>query len=276
MNRKLLLLIAFVTCSSAIVQAQLYLGIHGGATLPQNSYADSRMSDNEWMFTQGHQFKAGAGKGFLAGVDVSFALPVYPALEVAFSADFMQSNPSRDVREYYEYIYSMRYSACSSYEMHLPKFQNIPLLLGVRYAYPASTTIDFYGEALAGVNMRRITDWSLSYASAHWVQPEGAEELEFDNIDSREYTPSTTFAFRLGTGFIINKKITLGASFCMLGSAPLVWNRTTIVRNDIAGQVVENTVQTHTDFHSINPTMVTIQLGYRFNPFKGPRHTQDW
>ena len=258
------------------LHAQLYVGLHGGATLPQGFYADSRMSDNEWMLAEGHQLKGGAGRGWDAGLDISFAMPFHPALEIAFSADFMQSGPNRDVREYYELTYTRRYSQCSHYEMRLPHYRNIPILLGVRYSYPIATGIDLYGEALAGINHRTITDWVLTFTNPPWTPQENMPYPEYNNIDIRTYTPATTFTFRLGAGFLLKKKFTLGASFQMLGKAPLAWDRTVTTRYDIYGNISEYTDQTHTDYTDLNPTLVLVQLGYRLNPFAGARHVQDW
>ena len=108
--------------------AQLYIGLHGGATVPVGFYAESRMSDNEWMFTQGHQRQAGSGTGWAAGVDFSYAMPFHSNLEILLAADFMQSGVSRDVEEYFTLRFSQRYNQCSRYEMILPRLRNIPIL----------------------------------------------------------------------------------------------------------------------------------------------------
>ena len=258
------------------LRAQLYVGVHGGATLPQGFYAESRMSDNEWMFAEGHQLKGGAGRGWDAGIDISFALPFHTNLEIALTADFMQSKPSRDVCEYYEISYTRRYSQCSLYEMRLPRYRNIPVLLGFRYCYPITIGIDLYGEALAGINRRTFTDWVLTYTKEPWTPQEDMEYPEYNNIDIRSYTPATTFAFRLGAGVILKKKFTIGASFQMLGKAPLVWDRSVTARYDIYGDISEYITTTHTDYTDLNPTLVLVQLGYRLNPFAGARHVQDW
>ena len=273
---KLLLVFSFYLLVSFALHAQLYVGVHGGATLPQGFYAESRMSDNEWMFSGGHQHMAGAGRGWAAGIDISFAMPFHTPLEAVLSADFMQSGPNRDVQEYYEISYARRYSQCSLYEMKLPRYRNIPIFLGVRYSYPVATTVDLYGEAFAGVNYRTFTDWSLTYTKEPWTTQPELPYPEYNNIDIHTYTPATTFAFKLGAGFIIKKKITLGASFLQLGKAPLAWDRTLITRYDIYGNVSENTDQTHTDYTDICPTLVLVHLGYRINPFKTTRHVQDW
>jgi len=257
------------------VRAQFYVGLHGGWTLPQGFYSESRMSDNGWMFSEGHQRLAGAGKGWAAGMDLSFAMPFHPALEVVLSADYMQSGVNMDVEDYYEYVYSTRYSNCSKYLMELPKFRNIPILLGVRYAYPATKGIDLYGEALAGINLRRISDWTLAYATSNWEMGDGQQLAEYNNEDIRIYGKSNTFAFRLGAGFIIKKKVTLGASFNMLGASPLTWDRNTTIRYSVYGEMVENTTTQHVDYTELKPVMVMVQLGFRLEPFK-TKTVQDW
>lgn len=259
-----------------LASAQFYVGVHGGATLPKSFYGDSRMSDNEWMFTQGHQHKAGAGRGWAAGLDITYAMPFHPSLEVLLSADYMQSPVSRDVEDYYLISYRHRYEHCAQYDMQLPQFRNIPVLAGVRYAYPVTNGVDLYGEALAGVNVRIITDWNFSFADASWTQTDGQTFGEYNNIDLKTYTNASTFAFRVGAGFLLKKKFSIGASFCMLGSSPLCWDRTVVTRYSVYGDMVENTATEHVNYHPVNPIMVTITAGFRLNPFGGSRHVQDW
>lgn len=273
-HRFLPLLILFLVMATQ-VRAQFYVGLHGGWTLPQGFYSESRMSDNGWMFSEGHQWMAGAGKGWAAGVDLSYAMPFHPSLEVVLSADYMQSGVNMDVEDYYEYIYSTRYSECSKYLMELPKFRNIPIMLGVRYAYPATKGIDLYGEALAGINLRRISDWTLAYATSNWNVGDGQQLAEYNNEDIRIYGKANTFAFRLGAGFIFKKKVTLGASFNMLGASPLTWDRNTTIRYSVYGEIVENTTTQHVDYTELKPVMVMVQLGFRLTPFK-TRTVQDW
>jgi hypothetical protein len=189
--------------------AQLYIGLHGGATVPVGFYAESRMSDNEWMFTQGHQRQAGAGTGWAAGVDFSYAMPFHSNLEILLAADFMQSGVSRDVEEYFTLRFSQRYNQCSRYEMILPRLRNIPILAGVQYRFPLTTTINLYGQALAGINLRYITPWSLSFADAEWNFPSDDESLLYNTVKVYTYAPATTFALRLGGGFFIKDIVSI-------------------------------------------------------------------
>ena len=268
-------LLLLFCCAATSLKAQLYAGIHGGYTLPQGYYADSRMSDNEWMFAEGHQQKAGAGKGWGAGIDISYAMPFFPNVEVTFSGDYLQSGVSRDVKEYYEFSYANRYSECSQYLMKLPKFRNVTLLLGVRYCHPLGGIFDLYGEALAGANIRMISDWTLVYTKGDWLPDENYDFPEYNNIDIRNYNNATTFAFSLGAGFLVKKTVTVGANFMMLGKSPLTWDRHSATRYNIYGQVVEYPDDRHVDYTDMNPTMVMVKIAYRLQPFK-TKHVQDW
>ena len=256
--------------------AQLYVNIHGGMTQPQGYYADSRMSDHEWMLAQGHQLKAGAGRGWAAGLEISYAMPFHSNLEAVLSSEFMQSGVSRDVKDYYEQVYALRYSQCSKYEMKLPRFRNVPVLAGVRYCYPLTTLFDLYGEALAGINIRMISDWTHAFADGNWTAVDGQEFAEYNNVKVCRYTPTTTFAFRLGVGILIKKMVSVGASFNMLGKGPLSWEQEEITRYSVYGDIRENRNSTQIDYFNINPTLVMVSVGFRFKAFSGARHVQDW
>lgn len=258
------------------VSAQVYIGLHGGITLPQGQYADSRMSDNEWMFTQGHQHKAGAGRGWSAGVDVSYAMPFHTNLEAVLEADYMQSDVSDDVQSYYDISFAHRYSQCPAYSMQLPRFRNIPVLLGVRYRFPLTKTIYLYGEALGGVSLRLISPWTLYFADANWPYSYREDEMQFNNLKRSTYANATTAALRLGGGFMVKDLVTIGFGFNLIGAAPLVWDEEETVRYDIYGTVKEIQNSYHVDYHDIQPLLVTVSVGLRLKAFSGARHVQDW
>ena len=256
--------------------AQLYVNIHGGMTLPQGYYADSRMSDHEWMLAQGHQMKVGAGRGWAAGIELSYAMPFHTNLEAVVSSEFMQSGVNRDVKDYYEQVYALRYSQCSQYEMTLPRFRNVPVLAGVRYCYPLTKLFDFYGEAMAGLNIRMISDWTLAFTDGNWTAVDGQEFADYNNVKICRYNTATTFAFRLGAGVLINKMVSVGASFNMLGRAPLSWEQDELTRYSIYTEVRENHNTNQIDYFSFNPTLVAVTVGFRLKAFSGARHVQDW
>ena len=270
--------ILFIVLLAAIpLRAQIYIGVRGGITLPNGFYADSRMSDNEWMFTQGHQKRAGAGKGFVAGLEARYEMPFLGGLSAVLDCDYLQSNMNKDVTNYFETAYARKFANCDAYEMQLPQFRHIPILLGVRYSYPLSTGLDFYGQALCGLNIRMVSDWTLSYASGEWVASDGQSFSNFSTVRTYTYNNAVTFAFRLGVGIMIRKMVSLEASYNMLGRSPLSWTYTCNDTYNVYGDVREIPTETHETFTDVNPTMVLVTLGFHLNPFKGlRRNVQDW
>ena len=256
--------------------AQIYVNAHGGITLPQGFYADSRMSDHEWMLAQGHQHKGGAGRGWAAGLEVSYAMPFHKNLEVVLSGDFMQGDMNRDVQDYYEQMRVLHYSQCSLYEMKLPRYRNVPVMAGVRYCYPLTTLFDFYGEAMAGINLRMISDWSFAFTDGNWTAVDGQDFANYNNVKIYRYSPATTFAFRFGVGILIKKLVSVGASFNMLGNGPLSWEQEEITRYSIYNQPRETRNQNRVDYFSLNPTLVAVTVGLRLKVFSGASRVQDW
>lgn len=237
MKKTLLFLLVFslYLLPSLSSRAQLYVGLHGGTTLPTGFYADSKLSDGEWMLDGSHQRKVGAGTGFTAGLDVAYAMPFFNDLSVVLVGEFMQSEPNKEVKKWHE-------NHADEGEYTLPKYRNIPILLGLRYSYPIGKYYDLYGEALAGVNIRMITPYI-----------KGDRTFTYDN--------ATTFSFRVSAGFVIRDMVSIGAGFTSLGKAVLSGNYG----------------YSDTKYNIMNPTMVTVTLGFRINVLKGlTRNVQDY
>lgn len=235
MKRILTLLLTLCCLALPAARAQLYIGLHGGATLPTGFYADSKMSDYEWMLNGGHQSKAGAGTGYAVGLDVAYAMPFLSDLSVLLEGEFMQSEPNKDVQKYHDIHYPE--GGCI-----LPKYRNIPILIGMRYSYPIGKYYDLYGEVLGGANIRMITPYTFS-------------------TSVYTYENATTLAFRVGAGIVVRDMVTLGAGFSTLGRA------------ELAGDYSYY----DTKFYTMNPTMVTVSLGFRINAVKGlTRNVQDY
>lgn len=283
-NHRFYLMVLILLMLPVTASSQLYLGLRGGVTLPQSSYAQSRMSDNEWMFTEGHQHKGGIGRGWNAGLDITYAIPFTisglgnnpAAIEILLSADFMQSGPSRDVCDYYELTYIHRYDHCAQYDMQLPRIQHIPILAGVRFDYPLTSGIQLYAEALAGINIRHITDWSLTFADNSWTQTDGQTFAQYNNTDIRQYASATTLGLRFGIGFIAKERLILGASLNHLGNAPLTWDRTVTTAYSVYGQPVQNTTTQHVNYMPLRALLVAVNLSYRLPILNASRNVQDW
>lgn len=252
------------------LRAQAYIGVHGGVTLPNGYYADSKLCDQEWIFlgTSGHQKKAGAGTGWFGGLDIAYNMPFLKELSVVVSADYMQSNFNKDVQKYLNSMEAADAAAHETYETQRPQLCNMPILGGLRFSYPIGVYYDLYGEALFGVNIRTVTDWKNYFLDSD----SHSEEV------IRQYDEAKTFAFRLGVGVVVRDIVTVGASYTMLGSSQLKWTETTSWVYPQSPSFNNSQVTVFDDEHySFNPSMVMITLGFRITPFRSmTRNVQDY
>lgn len=251
MFKKFLLLSAAWLLCLLPLRAQFYIGVHGGVTLPTGYYGDSRMSDYEWIIMNPeHQLRAGAGTGFSAGVDFSFPMPFLSDLSALITVDYMQSGPNKDVSNYYANHYQEEDGVV------LPKYKNIPILLGLRYSYPLGTFYDLYGEAQMGVNIRQITEFRYP------VNSKTTFSYQYDNCYS--------MAFHLGVGVMIKDIVSVGAGVNLMGKGPLKGISTeTITFDTPEGPDEASDSEPYTPtYTTIKPTMVYINLGFHINPFK--------
>lgn len=251
------------------LRAQVYIGLHGGVTLPTGFYTDSKLCDLEWIFLNpGHQKKAGAGTGYFGGIDVAYAMPFAKGLSVQVTGEYMQSGFNRDVQRFLDREIQDGTAEHEQYEMVCPQLRNIPVMAGLRYSYPLGVYYDLYGEALAGINVRSITDWKIYYADKNL----SSEEIY-------QYQSANTVAFRLGVGVVVRDVVTLGASYTMLGQSTLQYDylRTDTRTTSVGTQHFNNEEHFADEHYSFNPSMVMITLGFRFTPFRSmTRHVQDY
>lgn len=251
------------------LRAQAYIGVHGGVTLPTGYYADSKLCDFEWIFLNpGHQKKVGAGTGFFGGIDLAYAMPFAKGLSLQITGEYMQSGFGKDVQDYLDREVEAGTAAHEKYEMVCPQLRNIPVMAGLRYSYPLGVYYDLYGEVMAGVNFRTITDWKIFSSD---------ENLSVDEV--WQYDQSKTFAFRLGVGVVVRDIVTLGASYTMLGQSTLQYDYSrTDTRTTAAGtQHYIDDSRFDDEHYTFNPSMVMITLGLRITPFRSmTRHVQDF
>lgn len=269
MKKHLFLPLLLLLLPLGTIRAQVYIGAHGGVTLPTGFYADSKLCDLEWIFLNpGHQKKVGAGTGFFGGLDVAYAMPFAKGLSLQITGEYMQSGFGKDVRDYLDREIEEGTAAHETYEMVCPQMRNIPVMAGLRYSYPLGVYYDLYGEVMGGVNFRSITDWKIFSSD---------ENLSVEEV--WQYDQAKTIAFRLGVGVVVRDIVTLGASYTMLGKSTLRYDYSRIdTRTTAAGTQHYNYDSPFDDEHyTFNPSMVMITLGLRFSPTRSMTRTvQDY
>lgn len=186
------------------------LGDFGKVDLKKDSDGDSYPED---LALSGEGKSGGAGTGFNVGFKGKIALPVN-GLGVIISGDFVYNGMNADIREYVEDYQNYYEEDGDTWELKKPRYLNIPILVGINYAYKFNNTIGIWGEAGVGVNFRKITNikMEISYDGEY---SSGSETNIY------KYKLGTSFAFQVGAGVMIKDLFSVGLHFYGLGSSKI-------------------------------------------------------
>ncbi|MBR5832399.1 MAG: outer membrane beta-barrel protein [Bacteroidales bacterium] len=232
---------------------KIEFSLHLGGAFPMSDFGDSRANRGLVAWLDKTE-KAGAGTGFDAGMKFKFNIPSINGLGVILTADFFYNGPNNDVKDWRDdlidaYIYD---DGLDDVEIDLPKYINVPIMLGVNYDYVINEKISVWGEAGIGANIRKITMLDQYLAV-------GDEEL----IMKQKYDIATTFAFQIGAGVKLMDKVSLGFHYYALGSGK--------VKGMASEEYIENHAGGEYEYYDgdftlryVNPTMFVIRLGYHF------------
>lgn len=208
-----------------------------GGSFPTGKFGDSKYDDGyEFSLFAGEEKYGGAGFGAMLGLQHKFAINNVNGLGVIISADVIWNPLSKDVREYY-------YDDDDDFT--LPHYFNVPLMLGLNYEHSLSSSIAVYGEGALGLNIGFITAYKKEALSFEY-------ESKFD--------VSTTFAYRLGAGFVFNDKYSIGLSFYSLGTSKVKYEGE---YSDIGGENPESGREKG-DLGKLTRSVLVLNFGIRF------------
>lgn len=88
-------------------------------------------------------------------------------------------------------------------DFNLPKYLNVPILVGLQYEKPISDGLNLYGEAGVGLNILKLTN--LSY-----------EEDDYELLMT--FNPSVKLGYKIGAGIVLQEKYTISLNYLGLGS----------------------------------------------------------
>lgn len=210
--------------------------IYIGGVMPLSDYGDGTFSD--FGLINGSSEKGGAGLGFTIGA--KYRMPLTSGLSVMFTGDIM-FNSLKDT------ITNVNDGSNSTN----PNYINVPLMAGLNYEHSLGGSLSIYAEAGAGLNIRFITD----YEGAVNVSGLASADATFS------YDPAFTFAYQGGIGLKFNDKYSIGVNYYALGKAD--------VKGTASGSVSVLGAAVSTGDHDftagkVNPSMLTIRLGYDF------------
>ena len=241
------MLFAFgINCATA----QTKFSVHAGLASPLGSFADSRAANNQMAWLN-RTDRAGAGMGFNLGMKMHFPIQSIKGLSVVATADFFYNGPNSDVKDWRDDVVDdmLTNENLDDFTVTLPKYINVPIMVGANYKYRVSKTAQLWGEGTLGLNIGKITALSINAVDGN---SEG-------NL-KRSYTSNTSFAFQIGAGVILSKKFSIGVHYYALGGQKVEgkW-----AEEEIFGGTVDTEDGKFT-FRTINPSIVAIKAGFHF------------
>lgn len=190
---KKLLFFSLLFFSVLTLNAQARSELQVGLVSPTGDFGDD---DEDDAIYDGSGGSGGAATGFHVGY--KYLSPInenglFWTLNANFFYNGLNSDWKDDLEEAYE-----------DYDDYsLPKYINIPVLVGLQYERPVADNIAVFGEAGVGLNLLKLTNWSAS-----------ADDYEFTTT----FKSSFGLAYKIGAGIVLRDKYTIGLSYNGLGS----------------------------------------------------------
>ena len=228
--------------------AQTKFSVHAGLASPLGSFADSR-AENEQMAWINRTDRAGAGMGFNLGMKMHFPIQSIKGLSVVATADFFYNGPNSDVKDFRDDVVDDMLTYRDDYTLTLPKYINVPIMVGANYKYGVSKTAQLWGEGALGLNIGKITKCFIHEVDGN---------MEWNREWS--YTSNMSFAFQIGAGVILSNKFSIGVHYYALGGQKVKgkW-----AKEEISGGTVDTDDGKFT-FRTINPSIFAIKVGFHF------------
>lgn len=249
----LILAILGVSC----VNAQTDFSIHLGGSLPFGKYADYALSPssspdgNDFIAWNIKTDKAGAAMGFNLGVKFRFNIPTIKGLGIIATADLFINPSNKEIKDSFEeyMILFCAQNSVNNYDFSIPKYFNIPIMLGLNYEQLIENNVKIYGEGGVGINIGTITNLEMSF-----------KYQDLNLVYNTDYENQYSFAFQVGVGVLLSEKLSLGVHYYNLGSQK--------VKGDVRYRATWNgggeSERGNFVFDRINPNMITLRLGYHF------------
>jgi opacity protein-like surface antigen len=227
LEMKFLKIVAFVLFSVLFVTntySQGNFSIHFGPSIPVMDFAADDLDDED---------AGGAAVGLNVGLKY-----VYPLSESGLGffggIDFNYNSLKKEVKDDMEEMYEMM--GISNLDIKYFKYINVPITAGLNYDYQVDEKTSVFANAGLGLNIFKMTD----------AQLEGNGQTVTTEMDV-----STNIGFRIGGGFLINKKTSIAINYYGLGE------------HDLDGEVKSSGYSEDLDGKA-KIDFVTLTLGFKF------------
>lgn len=233
---------------SVNVMAQTSISYHLGASKPLGDFANSRAEDRyDVIWLDYDSEKGGAGMGLNLGVKMKSDIAAIEGLGFIFTTDVFYNGANADVKEWKSEELEADENEYDDVKLTLPKWLNIPMMVGLNYEYAINDDFGIWTEFGAGANLGKLTNLK-----------------DFCEIDNEEYTYKEVYefkvsaAFQLGVGVKLSDKISMGVHYYSFG------NRRIEGQYFFEGDSDDYDEDGKFKSEYITPTMLTFRIGYHF------------
>lgn len=229
--------------SQLFAQTNVYLNLSGA--IPTSDFADG--DENDWgLITEDNE--GGAGLGFNVGLKFNIATGVN-GLRAMITLDGIYHGLNSDLRDFVEDAIDEGESDYKEFSLITPKQINIPAMAGVNYTYSFNNKFALFAEAGLGANMHIIT------------KLEEYRETDTRKMTSTiEYDPQISFAYQLGAGIELSKRVTIGIDYYNLGAAKVRGKEIYKVKYTGGGSDSDSE---KFSLKRITPTMIMLRVGFK-------------
>jgi hypothetical protein len=247
-------------------KAQADFSIHFGMASPLGSFADYQGQDGSIAWLDNTN-RAGAGSGIDAGMKFRYNLSAVKGLGIIATADLFYNAANSDVKAWANDFEEeeLIYSNVDVFTLTLPKYINIPVMMGMNYEYGLAKGIKLWGEFGLGVDFGLITDFRLYGSGEDYFvcYDENGHQYYVNGEETRvcNYETTASLAYQFGIGVMVADRLSIGLHYYALGSQKVKGEASYEEIYEYGDDYFEDEKFT---LRTINPAMFTIRLGYHF------------
>lgn len=257
MNKlKLLIVLSLMLFVGGQMMGQTHGTMFLGVSIPMGDFAKGNDLTSTALWGDGAQTYGGSAIGFNAGLKWDFGVGV-KGLAVLLTVDGLFNGPSTAMQSSYQEKKDYLDIDNEDIELTIPKYINVPFMLGLRYIIYLNPQFGIYAEGAAGANARFIT-----YSAERYAFNDQIAGIQVKHRNTWTYNTDITFAWQVGLGIEISKNFVIGCSYYDLGSASVKGEA--IYKTGSSSSDISTTNTIRFENGQLHPMMILGRIGFRF------------
>lgn len=247
-KRNVLVVALLLTVSSILAQSEY--SVYLGGSYPLGDYGKFS-TNNEEIAWYDKTSNAGAGVGFDIGIKMKSDIKSIEGLGFIMTADLFYNGNNNDLKDQKKDFEEELEEYSSDFKFRIPKYINIPVMLGLNYETQLKSDIDLWTELAVGANLGKTTKYLEEFEDYN----DGHEYYDYACY-SMTYNTTLSLAYQFGIGVKLSDKISLGIHYYSLGLRRL--------EGEEEYEVGDFDEDDDFKLGRINPNMLNFRIGYCF------------